>query len=147
MKKFAILAFLSLSFGLLGANEIEISNAFARATPPSVTNSAAFMDIKNNSNADIKLLSATSDISEVVEIHNHIHEDGMMKMIQVDGVKIPAKSEVSLMPGGLHIMFIGLKNPVNEGDKINLVLEFDNGAKIEVNGIEARSVKKPMHQH
>lgn len=125
MKKFMLLVLFSVS--TLFANGIKIENDYVRATPPNLPNSAAFMSLKNNSNKDISLVKASSDISKVVELHTHDMKNGVMKMYQIPKIDILANSQTVLKPGGLHIMFIGLKKPLKEGDTVNLTLEFSNG--------------------
>lgn len=149
MKKFMLISAFTAAFCIANAADIEISNAFAKATPPHVKNSAAFMDIKNNTDKSIKLIAASSNISQTTELHTHKHADGMMQMIQVESIEIPAKSEVNLKPGGLHVMFMNISAPVKEGDKIDVTLEFDNGAKVELKDVTAKSVmkKESMHKH
>ena len=94
--------------------EVLLVDPYAKATPPNAKNSAAFMKIENKSSNDIELLSASSNISKVTEIHTHIEENGMRKMVQIPNIKIPAKSSVELKPGGLHLMFIGLNEQLND---------------------------------
>ncbi|WP_169940669.1 copper chaperone PCu(A)C [Campylobacter sp. RM15925] len=149
MKKMALFCALTLAFCVANAADIEVSNAFAKATPPHVKNSAAFMDIKNNTDKNIKLIAASSNISKTAELHTHKHAEGMMQMIQVDDIEIPAKSEVSLKPGGLHVMFMNIFAPVKDGDKIDITLEFDNGSKVELKDVIAKPVmkKENMSKH
>ncbi len=131
MKK--LLFTLSFASSLLLAQSIKVEDAYTRATPPHVKNSAAFMKLKNNSDKDISLLSASSDVSNITELHTHGKKDGVMKMYQVPKIDIKAKSSTILKPGGFHIMLIGLKNKsLKEGQKANLVLNFSNGEKIKV---------------
>lgn len=134
MKKSLAILFTGLMFinNFAFADSISIENAYVRATPPNTQNSAAFMVIHNAMKSDIKLVSASSDIAERVELHEHIHEDGMMKMRQVESINIKQEQEVSLQPGGYHVMFIGLKQALKEGDVVNLSLYFDNGDKINI---------------
>ncbi len=115
------------------ASEIDISKQLIRATPPHAKSSAAFFTITNNTDKSINLVAVNSDIAEQVQIHNNINKDGMMKMRQVDTIMIKANSSTSLQPGGYHVMFIGLKNSLTEGQSVDLMLYFDNGEQIKVN--------------
>lgn len=116
---------------LLSANSLaaglKVSNEYIRATPPHAKNSAAFLTITNTTDKDINLIAASSDISERVELHKHTKEDGMMKMRQVEAIMINANSSTELQPGGYHIMFLGLKEDIFEGQILDLSLSFDNG--------------------
>lgn len=134
----------ALSFAL--SADIEVKDAFAKATPPTAKNSAAFMTIYNNSNKDISLISATNSVSNVTELHTHIEENGMKKMVQVPKIEIKANSSTQLKPGGLHIMFMGIKSQLNEGDSVDMSLKFDNGEVIKLEKIPVKLVK-PMKMH
>jgi len=115
------------------ANLLTVEDAYVRATPPNSKNSAAFMVIKNTSKKEVKLIATGSDIADRVELHTHLHVDGMMKMRQVDNVIIKAESSVSLQPGGYHVMFLNVKQPLKEGQSIALLLYFNNGEQIKIN--------------
>lgn len=125
MKK--ILAMLALAISTLFASNIEVKDSYVRATPPNLPNSAAFMTVTNSSNNDISIVSASSDVSKVVELHTHDMKDGVMKMYQVPEIKIPANGQTVLKPGGFHVMFIGLNHPLKKGENVTFKLEFSNG--------------------
>ncbi|WPL19833.1 hypothetical protein Thiowin_04980 [Thiorhodovibrio winogradskyi] len=109
-----------------------VRDAYARAVPPGQGNSAAFMRIINPSAKALALVGASSSVARVVELHTHAREDGMMKMRRVERIEIPAKSEVVLQPGGLHLMLIELKQSLAPNDLVDLRLLFDNGSATEV---------------
>jgi hypothetical protein len=130
------LALLLLILPLLAANlvaappaTITVSDAYARAVPPGQPNSAAFMQLTNTGAQDRALVSATSDAAEVVELHTHKLEDGMMRMRQIARIDLPAGETVTLQPGGLHLMLIGLIDSLKPGDEITLSLGFDDGSR------------------
>ena len=125
MKKVILLSICSVL--MVFASDITIQEPYVRATPPNLPNSAAFMRIKNSSNKNIAVVNATSNISKVVELHTHDMKDGVMKMYKIPKIDIPANGETVLKPGGLHIMFIGLYNPLVKGKKVTFTLEFSNG--------------------
>lgn len=133
MKKF-VLSIVSIA-AVFGA-DIEIEGAYARASIPNVPNSAAFFVIKNNSDKDIAITSANSDISEKNELHTHIKENKMMKMMKIEKLVVPAKSSLELKSGGDHVMLMGLKKELKVGDEINLELSFSDGDK--------KSIKVPV---
>lgn len=114
------------------ASLLSVEDAYVRATPPNSKNSAAFMVIKNTGKQEVKLLSASSDIAERVELHTHTKVEGMMKMRQVEEIMIKGESSVSLQPGGYHVMFLNLKQPLAEGQSVALSLYFDNGEQIRL---------------
>ncbi len=127
----------------VSANPLTVEDAYVRATPPNSKNSAAFMVINNAGNKEVKLIAASSDIADRVELHTHINEDGMMKMRQVEEIVIKAQNTAVLQPGGYHVMFLNLKQPLKEGQSVAIRLYFDNGEQIEV----AAPIKKvAMHK-
>lgn len=131
-KLFSALVVLVISINSYAADSVTVIDPYARAVPKGQPNSAAFMVLKNNSSEDRAVVSAHSNVSKVVELHTHKKEGGMMRMRQIDKIVIKANSETVLKPGGLHIMFIGLKQSFTAGEKVNLQLEFDNGEKVKV---------------
>ncbi|WP_028863225.1 copper chaperone PCu(A)C [Psychromonas aquimarina] len=139
---------LFLSAGLLCssmafASQLTVDNAYIRATPPHAKNSAAFMVINNAQDREVQLVAVSSDIAERVELHNHIMEDGLMKMREVEQISIAQQGQAELQPGGLHVMFLGLKEELQEGQSVTLSLYFNNGEQII---IDAPVKKIKMHK-
>lgn len=142
MKKF-VLSIVSIA-AVFGA-DIEIERAYARASIPNVPNSAAFFVIKNNSDKDIAITSANSDIAEKNELHTHIKENKMMKMIKIEKLVVPAKSSLELKSGSDHIMLMGLKKELKVGDEINLELSFSDGDKKKIK-VPVKDLASTMHK-
>jgi copper(I)-binding protein len=113
-------------------NDIVINNIWARPTMGEVYNTAVYMDIKNNSSAHDILTKATTDVTDKVEIHKTVHENGVSKMLSVDKLSIPANAEINLVPGGIHIMLFKVKYPLKPGNKINLTLEFEKSGTLTI---------------
>ena len=91
------------------------------------------MLITNNSSKEAVLVSASSDIAGAIEIHQMSDTNGMMNMAMVGQIHIPARSKVTLSPGGFHIMLINLKKSLNKGDLVPITLHFQDGSVIVVN--------------
>lgn len=125
MKKITLVLLFSIMS--VFATDLLVEDAYVRATPPNLPNSAAFMVLKNSSNENISVVKATSNVSKNVELHTHDMKDGVMKMYQVPKIDIPAKAETILKPGGFHVMFIGLHKPLKVGEKVTFTLELSNG--------------------
>jgi len=145
----SILTLSLLSASSYADGSISVMHPYVRAVAPGHPNSAAFMVLKNTSEQDRSLVTARSNVSKVVELHTHKKEGGMMRMRQVDKIVIKAGSKTVLKPGGLHVMFIGLKQELKTGNKVDLELEFDNGEKIKLSvpiKIVAGMHKKQMHK-
>lgn len=142
MKKF-VLSIVSIA-AVFGA-DIEIERAYARASIPNVPNSAAFFVIKNNSDKDIAITSVNSDIAEKNELHTHIKENKMMKMMKIEKLVVPAKSSLELKSGGDHVMLMGLKKELKAGDEINLELSFSDGDKKNIK-VPVKDLASTMHK-
>lgn len=142
MKKFVLsIASIAAVFGA----DIEIDGAYARASIPNVPNSAAFFVIKNNSDKDIAITSANSDIAEKNELHTHIKENQMLKMMKIEKLVVPAKSSLELKSGGDHVMLIGLKKELKAGDEISLELSFSDGDKKSIK-VPVKDLASTMHK-
>lgn len=130
----------------IAANTVDVVNPYARAVPPGQPNSAIFMMLKNNSAKEISLIRAQSSAAEVVELHTHTMDQGVMKMRQVSEIRIPGNGMTQLRPGGLHIMLIGLKGNLFEGQKVSVKLYFSNGSMAVVE-MPVKKVMAGMQQH
>jgi copper(I)-binding protein len=126
------------------AGAITIGHPYARATAAGQPTGGGFLALQN-AGADDRLLSATADVSKAVELHTMSMEGDVMRMRQVDAVALPAGKAVELKPGGLHIMFIGLKAPLKEGDKFPLKLKFEKAGEVTVTvNVEAAGASHEM---
>lgn len=112
--------------------DIEIRNAWARATPPRAPAGGAYLTITNKGAVTDNLISAQADIAKTTELHTHMAQGDTMRMIALSSVEIPAGRVVEFAPGGLHVMLIGLKAPLKEGATLPLVLEFAQAGKVTV---------------
>jgi len=138
---------LLLSASIVNAADISISDARARAVPPGADISAAFMNVKNNAATDLAILGADSSVAESVELHSNSMADGKMKMRRIDQIELAANSEVALQPGGLHIMLIGLRRPLVEGETIELTLNLSNNTSelLQIPVVHIEPGMKKMH--
>lgn len=108
-------------------DELVFERAYVRALPPTQTVTAAFMRLLNKSNTPIAIVGAQSTIAEKAEIHAHSHRNGMMRMERVNRISVPAHGEFVLASGGHHLMLMGLKKTLVEGDKVVIELLAEDG--------------------
>lgn len=120
------------------------TEAYARAVPPGQTNSAVFMQLQNTDRQAHALVKAASPVAKVVELHNHLNDNGVMKMRQVEQIELPAGKTVALKPGSFHIMLIGLKQPLKVGETVELSLSFEDGTSLQLSA-PVQEVAAPMH--
>jgi len=111
---------------------LEISGAWARATPPGSKNGGAFLTVTNAGGGDDKLMAAASDVANRVELHNHINDNGVMRMRQVPFIPVPKGGKAELKPGSYHVMFMGLKAPLKEGGMVMVKLTFEKAGEVMV---------------
>ena len=115
-----------------GLGDLSVERPWARELPPVAPNGAAYLRIENAGNAADRIVSASSPIAKRVELHAHETDGGVMKMRHVHSVEVPARGAVSFEPGRMHVMLIGLKEPLVAGKSFPLTLGFQNAGEIEV---------------
>lgn len=134
LRHFAVMAALGLALPAFAEGSITITDPYARVSTMMAKSGAAFMVIENHGSADDRLVSATSDVAEKMELHTHKADaNGVMQMLEVpEGFAIPAGEAYALARGGDHVMFLGLTRALNHGDTVNVTLTFEKAGPIEV---------------
>ncbi|MEP7133686.1 MAG: copper chaperone PCu(A)C [Chloroflexota bacterium] len=92
----------------------------------------AYMQIKNNSATDDRLIAVTSDFAEATTLHETAMNGDVATMNGLTSIDIPAGTTIELKHGGLHIMFMDPTKDLKVGDSVNLVLEFEKAGKLTV---------------
>ncbi len=108
---------------------------------------AAFMQIVNNGAEDDRLINAASDVAMRVELHTHKEgADGVMQMLHVpEGFAIPAGETHALARGGDHVMFMGLKRALADGDMVTVTLTFEKAGDITIDvPVDLQRADAPM---
>lgn len=116
------------------AQGVAVQDPYARSASAMATTGAAFMVITNTGGAADRLIGVTSDVAEKVELHTHREDaNGVMRMIHVEeGLDLPEGGEIVMERGGHHVMFMGLKEPMAQGDMIDLTLVFEQAGEVAV---------------
>lgn len=122
--------------------EVAVIDPYVRAVPPGAPASAAFMGLKADADG-VALVEADSDVANSVELHTHIHDNGVMRMRPVEKIDLKKGEAVTLQPGGLHVMLIGLKKSLKPGDKVEIDLKFSDGSEQKVMA-PVRRISMPM---
>ncbi|WP_193177196.1 copper chaperone PCu(A)C [Oricola nitratireducens] len=113
--------------------DLVIVHPVARATPPGAPVSGGYMTIQNKGTEADRLIGGAADFAGKVEIHEMAMQGDVMKMRQLeDGLEIPAGGEVTLKPGGYHVMFMMMKQPLEAGTKQKVKLIFQKAGEIDV---------------
>ncbi|MBY5566985.1 DUF1775 domain-containing protein [Rhizobium leguminosarum] len=115
------------------AGDLEISGGFAKAMLPGQPVGGGFFTVKNNGQADDRLVSVSSPAAGEVQIHEMVTKDNVMRMRQLkDGIAIAAGETVKLEPGNLHLMFQKVKSPFKQGDTVPVTLTFEKAGKVDL---------------
>jgi copper(I)-binding protein len=115
------------------AGDLTIEHVWARPTAGPNKMGAAYLTLKNGGKEADTLQSASSPDADKVELHEHIHDNGVMRMRKVEGgVAIPAGGTVAFQPGGYHIMLMGLKHDLEDGKTMPMTLSFAHAGSVEV---------------
>jgi copper(I)-binding protein len=111
---------------------IKIGHIWARATPAGVTTAAVYVPLLNTGMDDDHLVGASSPAAKKIQIHSMSMDGDIMKMRSVESVDLPPGKPVALRPNGTHFMLIGLNQPLKQGDKVPVTLQFEKAGAITV---------------
>jgi len=136
----ALVATLAISLGATAAlahsfqaGHLTIHHPWARETAAGQSVGGGFMTIRNDGNTPDRLLSGSTPAAKELQLHSMVMEGTVMRMRQVtDGLVIPAHGELTLKPGGFHVMFIGLKAPLRQGAMVPATLRFQHARTVKV---------------
>jgi periplasmic copper chaperone A len=152
-----LLALSALVFAWSGAalahsyklGSLEIGHPWARATPPTAPTGGAFLTVTNTGTTPDRLISVKSAAAETVQVHEMKMEGNVMRMREISGgLEIAPGATVTLAPGGLHIMMMGLKAPLKQGDKVPVTLVFEKAGSINVElAVVALGASPKEHEH
>jgi copper(I)-binding protein len=122
-----LLAALSVILAALPAlaGELSITNAWSRSTPPGVTVGVAYFTLKNDTGKSDRLLKITTPVASKLQVHRTEILDGMARMREVAVLHVDAGQTLEFAPNGLHVMLMGLKQPLVEGTTFEIELLFE----------------------
>lgn len=114
--------------------DVSVRDVTIRTPLGDSTTTAAYMTIEN-AGADDQLTSASSRIASRIEIHDHVHTDGIMKMITLDVLPLDKGKTVELKPHGKHLMVFELRQELKDGDEVPLTLHFKRTPDMQVTAV------------
>jgi periplasmic copper chaperone A len=129
---------LSLSGGAAAAEtytvgSIEIANPWARATPKGAAVGGAYMTITNKGPEADRLIGISSPIANQLAVHQMVMDKGVMSMRPVQGgLEIKPGQTVELKPQSFHLMLMGLKRPLAQGERVKATLEFAKAGTLDL---------------
>ncbi|HZW74530.1 MAG TPA: copper chaperone PCu(A)C [Caldimonas sp.] len=133
-----------LAFALIAAaafahgsriGDIDIGHPYATPSLPGTTNGAAYFEVlENTGNSADRLLRASTPVAARVELHTMaVDAQGVMRMREVDAVALAPHAKIRMRPGsGMHLMLVGLKDPLKDGARFPMTLEFERAGKVVV---------------
>lgn len=118
------------------AGDLRLDHPYATPTRAGLSTGAVYVRaIKNRGDQADRLLSAHTPVAASVELHHMVLQDGVMRMRAVSAIELPAKTDVRLRHGmseGHHLMLIGLKAPLKDGDRFPVTFTFERAGTHEV---------------
>lgn len=134
------------------AGSLRIAQPWSRATPGGARVAGGYLTVTNTGSAPDRLIGGSAAFAERVEIHEMATTNGVMTMRALpQGLTIAPGQTIELKPGGLHVMFMGLRSPLSQGQTVKVTLEFERAGKVEldfqVGSIGGRSAPGGEHHH
>jgi copper(I)-binding protein len=147
MRCFALSVFTAVSFSVNA--QVEIENPWSRATAPGAKVGAGYFTIRNKAEKPDRLVGASSAAAARVETHVVEKQGDVMRMREVKGYEVPAKGSFELKPGGPHLMLVDIRRQLKAGEKVPVVLRFQNAGEVKAE-LEVRPLggaPQKAHQH
>lgn len=131
---------------------LKIGHPWTRATPGGARVAGGYLTVENTGSVADRLLGGTMEFADHVEIHEMSMADNIMRMRELPkGLEIAAGSKVEFKPGGYHVMFMQLKQPLKQGDKVKATLVFEKAGTVDVvfnvDSVAAKSSTDGGHTH
>jgi copper(I)-binding protein len=111
---------------------VTAKDVWVREAPAGRPTTAVFLVLTNSGATARHVVSGATAAADTLELHEMKRDGNMMQMSPVARITIPAGGDVTLRPGGLHLMLFGLRRPLVAGDTIRVSLTLDDGTKLDV---------------
>lgn len=121
-----------------GAHDVEYKEAYVQAVAAAPGAAAGYVTIVNETDKPLRLMKVTSPAAEQVVLHRMMHADGAMRMVILPALEIDPHSTTVFAPGGMHLMLMGLKQPLSAGDTVDFSFQYEDGSVRHVNGVPVR---------
>jgi copper(I)-binding protein len=124
-----LFAAVSLLAAVAAHAQVEVTDAWARATGPGQKATGVFMNL--TAKKAMRLVGVKSEVAGVTELHEMKMDKDVMKMQAVKSLELPAGKAVALKPGGLHVMLMDLKAPVADNAHVVITLLLEDAAGVK----------------
>jgi copper(I)-binding protein len=122
---------------------VMVEHAWARATSPGAKTGAVYLTIMDHGGPD-RLIGFATPVASMAQLHETTMQGDVMKMRQIDGLAVTDKGPVTLAPGGYHVMLMGLKGPLRQGETFPLSVTFEKAGTIQITvAVEAIGARGP----
>ena len=111
---------------------LEIIGPWSRATPKGASTAIGYMSIKNNGTTPDRLIGGSVDFASGFQLHSMTMEGSVSKMRELKGADIGPGQTIEFKPGGSHVMFIGVKHPLSQGEHVNGTLIFEQAGTVQI---------------
>lgn len=141
----AALAACLSSAAFAGDVAFKVTDSYARSASPAAKTGAAFISLMNMSGTDDRLIGASSPAAKRVELHTHVENDGIMKMVHVEeGFPVEAGGMIMMQRGGQHVMMMGLNGSLEQDAMVPVTLTFEKAGQVEIM-VPVDLERKPEH--
>ena len=123
---------------------ITVESPWARASASMAGAGAAYFLLSTSADTPDLLVAGSTPVSDRVELHTHLMEDGIMRMREIEAIEVAPGTPTVLEPGGLHVMLIGLREPLVEGETFPLTLDFETAGEVTVE-VVVRAITATEH--
>jgi copper(I)-binding protein len=128
---------------------LHIAHPWSRATPRGASVGAGYLTIENRGALADRFVSVSisQELAGRAEIHEMAVHDGVMRMRPLPhGIEIAPGMAARLEPGGLHVMFLDLRRPLEKGDRFKATLRFERAGDVEVEFVVEAMGGEPEHR-
>jgi len=107
--------------------DLEVRDAYVRGLPPGVTNTSAYMTLVNTGDQTLVITGVTTPVAGQAQLHGSMEHGGMLHMMALQTLEVPARGELRLESRGSHIMLVELLQDLVVGSTVELTLQFEDG--------------------
>ncbi|MGQ0544331.1 MAG: copper chaperone PCu(A)C [Betaproteobacteria bacterium] len=131
-------------WALAAWGQVNVENPWTRPTPPNARLAAGYLTVVNAGAAD-RLVGAGSPAAARVEMHVNIKEGEIFRMREVKAFELPAKGRLEFKPAGAHLMFVDVRQPFRQGEKVPVTLKFEKAGELTIELEVTRTAPAVQH--